>query len=371
MNNADFKIREARVFRCKAPLITPFRIATGQHDIMENIFLKIDTDKGWSGFGEAAIATHITGETPEQTVANLERAANALNGRAVTDLSDLIEEFRPRFAGNHAALAAFEMALMDTVARTAGIPLRQLFSPPENFSESLSFSTDITIVIGTIEEASERTQHFASRGFNSFKIKIGKDYELDLQRVMEVHRIAPGSSIILDANMGFTADAMLAFLDRLERKGVVPSLIEQPVPRQDWDGLSAVTRGVAGSGSLVCADETVRSLADAERAITTNAVTAINIKFMKTGISESGAIARLACKNGIKLMIGAMMESSVAITAAAHFAAAMGCFDFIDLDTTFFIKGPFAQSPCLDDSGRFDLSSTAPGIGFNPPLHDK
>jgi L-alanine-DL-glutamate epimerase-like enolase superfamily enzyme len=93
------------------------------------------------------------------------------------------------------------------------------------------------------------------------------------------------------------------------------------------------------------------------------AVTAINVKFMKSGILEGAAIARLASSHGLPLMLGAMMESALAITASAHFAAGLGCFDFLDMDTTFFLKGALAASPYLDDSGRFDLHRAGPGIG--------
>jgi L-alanine-DL-glutamate epimerase-like enolase superfamily enzyme len=96
------------------------------------------------------------------------------------------------------------------------------------------------------------------------------------------------------------------------------------------------------------------------------AVSAINIKFMKSGILEGAEIARLATSGGIPLMLGAMMESALAITASAHFAAGLGCFDFLDLDTTFFIKGPLSRSPYLDASGRFDLRGAGPGIGVAP-----
>ncbi len=366
MNNVTFKISEAKVFRLCAPLLTPFRIATGQHDQLENLFFRIDGTDGISGFGEAAVATHITGETIEQTTGNLQAAADLLAGRTITDPLPVISELRPVFAGNHAALAAFEMALLDLFCKTAGIPLRQLFSPPEGCRERLSFSTDITIVIGSLEEAAGSTRHFSSLGFNAFKVKIGRDHDLDLKRVLEVKRIAPDSTLILDANMGFSSDSMISFLNELSSKGVSPALLEQPVPKGDWEGLSAVTRYAATTGMLVCADESVGSLADAEHAIATRAVSAINIKFMKSGIVESGEIARLACRHGIKLMLGAMMESAVAITAAAHFAAGCGCFDFIDLDTTFFIKGPLADSPYLDAGGRFQLARSLPGIGIEP-----
>ena len=192
---------------------------------------------------------------------------------------------------------------------------------------------------------------------------IGRDAELDVERIRAVREIAPACQLILDANMGFSADRMLAFLDRLDRCGVRPALLEQPVPKSDWQGLEAITKAMAGSGTLVCADESVGSLDDARRAVEIGAVSAINIKSMKSGFLEGAEIARLASGHGIRLMLGAMMESALSITASAHFAAGLGCFDFMDLDTTFFLAGEPARSPYLDSSGRFDLHNAACGIG--------
>ncbi len=368
MAEALFTVREAEVFIKTAPLVTPFRIATGQHDMLENVFLRLRTDGSICGYGEAAVASHITGETVSGSRDALQAAVNQLADRRISNLPALIEEFRPGFSGNHAALAAFETALLDAWARTRGVPLYQLFSPPLGCTPRLSFSTDITIVIGSLEEAENTARRYAALGFHAFKIKIGRDRELDLLRVRAVRRIAPECTLILDANMGFDADSMLDFLRRLDATGIRLDLLEQPVPKGDWEGLATVTREAARAGILVCADESVGSLADAERAIASHTVSAINIKFMKSGIAESAQIASFASRHGIKLMLGAMMESGLAITAAAHFAAGMGCFDFIDLDTTFFINGPFAHSPCLNDNGRFNLSGAGPGIGVEPPL---
>lgn len=357
------RIVQARAAIITAPLNTPFRIATGQHDQLENVFFQVQATNGISGFGEAAVASHITGETVEQTLLNLQQAAAQLTERDCSDLPALIEEFRPRFEHNHAALAAFEMALFDLVSRSRNIPFGALFSAAPGCTPRPRFQSDITIVIGGLEEAESAARHYAAQGFNAFKIKVGKDPDLDLQRVLAVKRIAPDSSLVLDANMGFDAAGMLKFLKQLEQQGIRPMLLEQPVPKGDWDGLAAITRELEGSGMLICADESVGSLAAAEQAVALNAVNAINIKFMKSGITESVKLAELACRNNIKLMLGAMMESSLAITAAAHFAAALGCFEVVDLDTTFFINGPLSHSPYLDQSGRFDLSTPGPGIG--------
>jgi L-alanine-DL-glutamate epimerase-like enolase superfamily enzyme len=366
MEIGSFMIEAADAAVIRSPLLMPFRIASGQHDELENVFLRIRTEDGICGYGEAAIATHITGETVAATLANLQAAAASLKGRRVDDVEGVCRGFRPPFAGNHAALAALEMALLDISARIPAIPFYRLFQPVANEGPRLTFDTDITIVIGSLDEAKSAARQFAGQGFTTFKIKIGRDEELDLKRVLAVREIAPESGLILDANMGFNADGMLRFLDRLASHGAMPQLLEQPVPRHDWQGLARITAELAGSGTLVCADESVGSLADARRAIEDGAVSAINIKLMKSGILEGREIARLAGSNGIPLMMGAMMESALAITAAAHFAAGLGGVEFVDLDTTFFIEGDLARSPCLDNRGRFDLHHAGPGIGVEP-----
>jgi L-alanine-DL-glutamate epimerase-like enolase superfamily enzyme len=366
MKRTSFVIEEAVASVIRSPMLTPFRIATGQHDELENVFLRLRTSDGICGFGEAAVATHITGETVAATLANLRDAAAALQGRRIDAPEEVCREFYPAFAGNHAGLAALEMALLDISSRVEGIPFYRLFSPVAASAPRLSFATDITIVIGSLEEARAAAQLFAALGFKVFKIKIGANEEPDLARILAVREVAPGSRLILDANMGFSADRMLAFLDRLDRHGIRPVLLEQPVPKHDWHGLAKITAALAGSGTLVCADESVGSLTDARRAVDNNAVSAINIKFMKSGILEGAGIARLAHSHGIPLMLGAMVESALSITAAAHFAAGLGCFDFIDLDTTYFIKGDLAHSPYLDDRGGFDLHHAGHGIGVVP-----
>jgi L-Ala-D/L-Glu epimerase len=366
MGKVSFVIDDAIAAIIRAPLATPFRIATGQHDELANVFFRLRTSDGKCGYGEAAVATHITGETVPGTLANLQAAAAALRGRIIEDPEAVCREFAPAFASNHSGLAALEMALLDLSSRVQEIPFYRLFAPAVAQEPLLKFTTDITVVIGSLEEARAVARQFAARGFQAFKIKIGKDEELDLKRVLAVREVAPESKLILDANMGFSADRMLAFLDRIEAGGARPVLLEQPVPKYDWDGLAAITAALAGSGTLVCADESVGSLADARRAIDNNAVSAINVKFMKSGILEGADIARLAAAQGIQLMLGAMMESALAITASAHFAAGLGCFDFLDIDTTFFLKGNLAHSPYLDDSGSFDLSHAGPGIGVVP-----
>lgn len=350
-------VAKTSVKMLEAPLLQPFRVATGQHDRLENILFTLELKDGTRGQGEAAVATHITGETIEQTFKNLKSTGSWLKGKSIEDYLNISAQLHERLHGNHSALAAVETAIFDALTRYLNIPLWRLWA-----SSPKKLRTDITIVIADLEETEAKAKAFKARGFRAFKIKIGRDIDLDLKRVVAVCRIAPGAQIILDANQGYSAQETLGFLKILKKAGIVPDLIEQPVPKTDWEGLKKVTHE---SKVCVCADESASSLADAVRIIKEKAAGAINIKLMKTGLVHALEISRLAQAAGVKLMIGGMMESNLAMTTSAHIAAGLGCFDFIDLDTPFFIKGEVARNPYLSPHGVYDLSKIRVGIGIS------
>jgi len=331
-------------------------VATGQHDQLENILFTIELKDGTKGHGEAAVATHITGETIGQTLENLKGIAIWLKGSAVEDYLDISAGLHEQLPHNQSAVAAVEMAVFDALTRYLRIPLWRLWA-----SKPKRLRTDITIVIADLEETKAKTREYKRQGFRAFKIKIGRDMDMDFKRVSAVFGIAKGAQIILDANQGYTAKETLHFLKILDKAGIVPDLIEQPVPRDDWEGLKKVTRE---SKVCVCADESCSSKADALRIIKEKAAGAINVKMMKTGLVHALEISRLAHASGVRLMIGGMMESNLAMTASTHLAAALGYFDFIDLDTPFFIKGEAARNPFLSTQGLYDLSKVKTGIGI-------
>ncbi len=357
MNKQQLVVKTSVKF-FQAPLFQPFRIATGQHDHLENILFTIELKDGTKGYGEAAVATHITGETIDQTLKNLKSIALWLKGKSIDDYLDISVQLHERLPHNQSAVAAVEMAIFDALTRYLRIPLWRLWA-----STPKRVRTDITIVIADLEETKAKTKEFKAQGFRAFKIKIGRDMDMDFKRVEAVSNIAPRAQIILDANQGYSARQTLQFLKSLNKIGIVPDLIEQPVPKTDWEGLKQVTRE---SKVCVCADESASSLSDALRIIKEKAAGAINVKLMKTGLVHALEISRFAHAAGVKLMIGGMMESNLAMTTSAHLAAGLGCFDFIDLDTPFFIKGEVARNPYLSTQGMYDLSKVKSGIGVVP-----
>lgn len=356
MSDITIKKAEARVWRAK--LKAPFRIALGQHDILENVLFSVELTNGIKGFGEAAVATHITGETVPGTLKNLKGAARSVTGRGLGEFPVIADEFACKFSENKCALAALETAFLDAHTRERGMPLWRAFG-----KKPRRLKTDMTVVLGTVEEAEAATRAILRRGIRSFKVKVGLDFDKDVKRVIAITRISKKCPLYLDANQGFSADETLKFLKELGKSRIRPALIEQPVPKRDFEGLKKVARD---SNVLVLADESAGSLADVKRIIKEKAAGAINIKLMKTAVLESYEIARLAQKNGIKLMIGCMMETPLATTAAAHLAAGLGGFDFIDLDTPFFMAERVTRGSCMGPDGVYDLRKVKTGIGVIP-----
>ena len=123
---------------------------------------------------------------------------------------------------------------------------------------------------------------------------------------------------------------------------------------------------IAESGWLVAADETVTTAADARRVVAERSAQVINIKLMKAGVAEALEIAAVAKGAGLALMIGGNVESILAMTVSACFAAGQGGFTFADLDTPMFLaSNPFDGGYALH-GGRISLAHIAAGHGVSP-----
>lgn len=356
-------IKKCNIKPLHAQLTTPFRTALGEHASLENLGFCIELADGTKGFGEAAVAPHITGETLEQTKTSLAQVGKELLGQNISGYLAISSYLHQKLPNNKSALAAVEMAILDALTQQLNIPLWKFFGPT-----CAKLTSDITIVINSVEETTLAAKNFYRQGFRIFKVKIGRDQDLDLKRVLAVKKATHNSPIILDANQGYSAEQTLNFLIELKRLGVRPQLIEQPVAKADWEGLKKVT---ASTDIAVCADESAGSLTDVLRIIREKAANVINIKLMKFGLLQAREAASLARAAGLDLMIGGMMESPLAMTAAAHLASGMGGFKYVDLDTPFFIKpqvriGGLRQVSYLNSKGVYDLSKVKSGIGLVP-----
>ena len=355
----DSIIKKFSIGGLDAELFTPFTISSGSHRSLENVIFTLESASGIKGFGEAAIATHITGETRAGTVKSLRRAGGLLAGRDAANYLGAMCLLEEALEGNRAALAGAQMALLDLICRIQGVSLWKFFG-----ARVPKLKTDVTVVIGDAAAAYDFTLKMRGRGFRIFKVKTGSDMDEDFRRLEAVKKAAPGAAIYLDANCAYSAAGAGKFIRELARRGIRPEVLEQPVPKDDIDGLAWLSRRLP---MPVCADESAYSLDDVFNLIKKKAVTAINIKLTKLGFLRAREVWALARAKGLKLMMGEMVESELASAAAAQFAGGLGGFDFIDLDIPFFIRNSgMTGASFLSSDGVYSLDRVKAGIGIAP-----
>lgn len=352
-------IRTLSVAPLDIPLRSPFGIAGGAQEVARNLLVTVELMNGVRGYGEAAPFPAFNGETQEKALQAIESVRSAVEGGDVREWRAIAGLLRDRIPASGSARCAIETAILDALTRHYRMPMYVFFGGAGHTLE-----TDMTITTGTVEEAALATLDILERGIRQIKVKIGGyDVQHDLARITAIRALAPDAPLILDGNGGFTAETMLELLGALSLQQIVPALIEQPVAADDWTGLRQL---VQWGGAPIAADETASSALNVLRIVQERAAHVINIKLMKTGIVEALEIAAIARAAGLGLMIGGMVESILAMTVSAHFAAGLGGFRFVDLDTPLFLATNPFQGGFELRGGVIDLCHIATGHGVEP-----
>jgi L-alanine-DL-glutamate epimerase-like enolase superfamily enzyme len=337
------------------PLLEPFTISTGSVSDAQNVLVTITLNDGSIGYGECAPFTPSTGETQETALIAARGCAALIEGRDAAHWRTLSKLMYSVYFSQATARAGMEMALLDALTRSYGIPLYVFFG-----GASVSVETDISIPLVTPEHAYNLAKDIVARGIRTIKIKVGGDIREDVARVQAVREAAPDSGLMLDANQGYTANEALLCLEALNDHDIRPLMLEQPVHKDDYEGLRYVTQHTT---IPVAADESASHAAAVARLLAMGAVTMVNVKLMKAGIVEALDIAALCRATHTGLMIGAMIESRLAIAAAAHLAAGLGGFSFIDLDTPMLLADDPFTGGYMQRGGVYDLTVVERGLG--------
>ncbi len=349
-------IRSITIEPLNIPLLEPFTIATGSVSEARNVLITVALNDGSIGYGESAPFPPSTGESQETALAAARGCAALIEGRDATHWRPLAKLMRSVYFSQVTAIAAIEMALLDALTRSYGIPLYVFFGGASN-----SVETDMSIPMVSPEHGYELARGIVARGISTIKIKGGGDIRDDVARVEAIREGAPGLGLTLDANQGYTANEALLCLEALDDRDIRPLMMEQPVHKDDYEGLRYVTQHTTVP---IAADESAYSATSVPRLIAMSAVNVVNIKLMKCGFVEALDIAAVCRATHTQLMIGAMIESRLAIAAAAHLAAGLGGFSFIDLDTPMLMaEDPFTGG-YEQRGGIYDVSSVKSGLGI-------
>lgn len=313
-----------------------FLIAHGASDVRHNVIVTVG-----DGLGEAApVAYH--GESAGKVQSTLE----AWRGD-IEQLSEpaALHALLRKLNGSNAARAAIDIALHDALGKRLGCSLADLLSLRDLPLPQTSF----TIAITAPDELPARVREAAE--YPILKVKLGTERDLDIVRTIRMH--APQAQIRVDANAAWNVEQAIRLMHEFVELGV--EFVEQPLPVGDIDGLAAIRR--AKTGMPIVVDESMKSAADI--VALAPVVDGVNIKLMKTG-GIAGALAAIhtARSCGLRVMLGCMIESSLAVTAAAHL---LPLVDWADLDGPLLI----ADDPFVGVSfhGAELRLPSSPGLG--------
>lgn len=352
------RIRSIEFEPLNIPMIEPFIIAIGRTDVVRNVLITVTLENGAIGYGEAAPMESINGESQATVLTTLQTCKEILVGQDAMQWRAISKKLAGIFWAQAAARCGLEMALLDAVAKTMRVPLYQFWGGVADHVE-----TDISIPIVTPERGRELGAEIQERGVRFIKIKVGSGIAEDIARVIAIQEAAPLCQIQIDANQHYSPDQAVELLRELKAAGIHVRLFEQPVPKYDRRGLRFVTQF---GGVPVAADETIFRANDAFEVAAMDAANVVNIKLMKSGLVEAMDIAAVCRASHIRLMIGGMIESKLAMCCSAHFAAGHGGFDFIDLDTPLLMKENPFEGGYRVEGGIYQLSEIKAGIGCYP-----
>jgi L-alanine-DL-glutamate epimerase-like enolase superfamily enzyme len=314
-------------------LRSTFTIATSSTDMRHNILVRID-----EGLSEAPVVPHYH-ETPQGVMNYIDRIAPLL-GNDPFQLEDILTRL-PRTST--AGYAAIDVALHDIIGKRLGIPLYKLFGLSAINMQETSF----TIAIDQPEVMAMRAKE---SGMPILKIKVGVKNDLNIVRAI---RHATNARLRLDANEGWTREQAAMLIPQLAEYDI--ELVEQPLVRDDWEGLRWLKQRVSVP---IFADESAQTAYDLFKLA--GAIDGVVVKLMKTG-GLRGALKTIAVARALdmKVMLSCMVESSVGVTAAAHIAPLA---DYLDLDGPLLITNdPFVG---LRYEGARIILPDGPGLGL-------
>jgi L-Ala-D/L-Glu epimerase len=316
-------------------LVRPFKIAHGVSLTRHNVFVRLET-----GLGEAAAVSYHA-----ETQAGIVEYLRSVDSSCLDDpfrLQDILDGLPP---GSAAARAAIDMALHDLCAQRMGQPLYRVLG----LNPARSPQTSYTLAMDTPEAMAKLA---SSCGWPILKLKLGS--EEDDARVRGVRQVTQ-ATLRVDANGAWSRERAHSFLPALAEYGV--ELVEQPLPAGDVAGLRDLMR--LRSRPRIFADEGIRTVSD----ILAHAgvVDGVVVKLAKCGgIREAIRQITIARALGMDVMLGCMIETSVAVTAAAHIAPLA---QYVDLDAPWLIRNDPMRGVRYDEARL--ILPTGPGLGLS------
>lgn len=352
------RITHVDVFLLRVPLKGTFTTSQSTRTHQKSVVIEMYTDGKMVGLGNVDPSPGYSSETPEEIVACLsDILIPAVINKDPREIVARITDMDRAVEGNFHAKAALEMACYDLAAKDLQIPVCRLLGGP--VCESVSV---IPSWIGhkPSEEGADDAAYWVSQGFTTLKIKVGEGVEEDIDRVRAIRqRVGPDVVLRIDANEGYTPEQAIRAIN-----GFAPYHIlycEQPVSRDDWDGMAQVRRAV---DVPLMADEGILGPRDILTAVEKGAADIVKVKVMKNGgLYGTGRMIWLAASVGLKCVLGHGFTLGINSMSEIQLAASLPNV-IMPIETTGMLKvvEDIITDPIPVREGSVTVPS-APGLG--------
>jgi L-alanine-DL-glutamate epimerase-like enolase superfamily enzyme len=321
-------------------LSTPFRISRGVQYTSPNAIIQV-THNDYTGYGEASPSEYY-GESQETVLACIALFAGNL-GNDPFEIEELHHRLDKIIRLHPSAKAAVDMAVYDIMGKMLGVPVYKLLGATAKRTPHTSFT------IGLDTPAQMAKKALLAKDYPILKIKVGTRHDLDIIKAI---RDVTNAVLRVDANAGWTPKEAIKNIEALLPYNI--EFVEQPVASHDLKGLKMVREN---SPLPIIADESCVTVEDIPRVA--DCVDGINIKLMKCGgILPALKMIHVARAHNLRIMLGCMIESSLAITAAAHLTPLV---DYADLDGHLLIDDDIYDGVKVEN-GKLVLPER-PGLG--------
>ena len=294
------------------------RSALGQHIVSRYVVVRVETDAGVDGVGEATVMERWSGETVWGAKALIDHVlAPLLIDLDPSDIETLDQRMDSACRHNWFAKSAIEMACWDILGKDAGRPVYELLGGAVRPRE---IRCRFSMGAYPPERARRRAGELVEEGFKTIKVKVGTDPDEDVERVQIVREvIGPDLELVIDANCGWDAETAISSFERMRACNV--SLFEQPTTDGDYAALAAVRRAIAPT--KVMADDIVFDHMHALNCIRTEGCDVISVYPGKNGgIRKCKNIVELAEVHGVACSMGSNLEWDIATAAMCHLVVA-------------------------------------------------
>ena len=341
----------------KFPLTKPYTIAYKTIFDTDIVLFELRLANGITGFGASNPFPEVVGETPQNTLENLQSdALQFLIGKDINDFQQLITAITRLFPELPGTQAAIDIALHDAFGKYKNISVLNIYG-----QKIKPLPTSITIGIKDVSEMIKEAKQYYDQGFRILKIKTGIHIDEDIERVTKISEtFGKKMSIRVDANQGYDLFTLQRFIKETKKLDI--ELIEQPLPIAMDDELNKLDENVK---SILVADESLINIHSAFKlAESPKPYGVFNIKLMKCGgICGARQISEIAQKSGIFLFWGCNDENIVSISAALHAAYSCENTKYLDLDGSFDIEDPFFDGGFTIKRG-YMYPNELPGLGI-------